>query len=119
VDATALDALLRRESGRRRDRPGGGRDLGHFHLHDGEHHDGEPLLSALLDGYRRIQPLPPGDAESIRGSAVLLGLRQLCRWLSPLRGLGIDHPVSTARAKRITQILDPRFFRGYRAFNGG
>jgi Ser/Thr protein kinase RdoA (MazF antagonist) len=91
-------------------------DLGHFHLHDGELHEGEPLLPALLDGYQRVQPLPPGYAESIRSSAVLLGLRQLCRWLAPERGLGLDHPVIVARAKRITQILDPRLFRGYGAF---
>jgi hypothetical protein len=65
---------------------------------------------------RRIQPLPQGYAESIRGSAVLLGLRQLCRWLAPERGLGLDHPVIVARAKRITQILDPRLFQGYGAF---
>jgi aminoglycoside phosphotransferase (APT) family kinase protein len=74
-------------------------DLGHFHLHDGE----PPLLPALLEGYARVAP--PPDAPSIRRSAVLLGLRQLCRWLD--RGRALDHPAVVERAMRLEdRVID-------------
>jgi Ser/Thr protein kinase RdoA (MazF antagonist) len=78
-------------------------DLGHFHLHDGER-VATRLLPALLRGYRRVAPLPPGHASAIRRSAVLLGLRQLCRWLGPARGYGLDHPAVARRAARIREL---------------
>lgn len=84
-------------------------DLGHFHLHD-EELVATRLLPALLDGYRRTETATP-DQEAIRRSAVLLGLRQLCRWLG--RGHGLDHPAAVRRAARIAVLVngddrDPR-----------
>jgi Ser/Thr protein kinase RdoA (MazF antagonist) len=78
-------------------------DLGHFHLHDRETVPVR-LLPALLDGYRRVQPLPSGHDQSMRRSAVLLGLRQLCRWLGPTRGYRLDHPAVVHRATRISHL---------------
>lgn len=70
--------------------------LPHFRLH---HQERVPcrLLAAVLDGYGQVERLP--DARSIGQSAVLLGLRQLSRWLA--RGHGIDHPGRGA-ARRTT-----------------
>jgi aminoglycoside phosphotransferase (APT) family kinase protein len=79
-------------------------DLGHFHLHDEERVPGR-LLPALLSGYRRTAALPPDPERSIRRSAVLLGLRQLWRWLGPTHGYGLDHPAVTRRAARIRQLI--------------
>jgi len=59
-------------------------DLGHFMLHDGETRPA-PLFNSFLAGYRQVSPLPAGHCQAIRVSAVLLGLRQLSRWLSPER----------------------------------
>lgn len=78
-------------------------DLGHFHLHDQETLP-TALLPALLDGYQRVQPLPADHQQSIRRSAILLGLRQLCRWISLLRR-PIDHPAVTHRSQRINQLV--------------
>ncbi len=76
-------------------------DLGHFDLHDRERIS-EPLLPALLDGYGRVTP--PPDERSIRRSAVLLGLRQLCRWLT--RGYGLDHLAVVQRAARLRELVE-------------
>jgi aminoglycoside phosphotransferase (APT) family kinase protein len=76
-------------------------DLGHFHLHDRERVP-ESLLPALLDGYGRVT-VPP-DERSIRRSAVLLGLRQLCRWLT--RGYGLDHQAVVQRAARLRELVE-------------
>ena len=76
-------------------------DLGHFHLHDQEQVP-DRLLPALLDGYGRVAELP--DERSIRRSAVLLGLRQLCHWLT--RAYGLDHSVVVQRAARIRDVLE-------------
>ncbi len=62
----------------------------------------EPLLPALLDGYGRVTP--PPDERSIRRSAVLLGLRQLCRWLT--RGYGLDHPAVVQRTARLRELVE-------------
>jgi aminoglycoside phosphotransferase (APT) family kinase protein len=75
-------------------------DLAHFHLHDEERVPAR-LLPALLAGYRRVA-VPP-DEPSIRRSAVLSGLRQLCRWLD--RGWGLDHPVVVRRAARVGEVI--------------
>ena len=80
-------------------------DLGHFALHD-RHHLPVPLLADLLDGYGEVTPLPLDHQELIRRSAVLLGLRQLARWLGPFRNLPPDHPRATGRAARLRQLLD-------------
>jgi aminoglycoside phosphotransferase (APT) family kinase protein len=76
-------------------------DLGHFHLHDQEQVT-DRLLPALLEGYGRVAE--PPDERSIRRSAVLLGLRQLCRWLT--RGYELDHPAVVQRAARIRKVLE-------------
>jgi aminoglycoside phosphotransferase (APT) family kinase protein len=78
-------------------------DLAHFHLHDREKIP-VALLPALLDGYQRIQRLPADHEQSIRRSAILLGLRQLCRWLGPPRRFPVDHPAVTHRARRINEL---------------
>lgn len=75
-------------------------DLGHFHLHDQERVPYR-LLPALLDGYGQVERLP--DTRSISRSAVLLGLRQLCRWLA--RGHGLDHPAVVQRAARLRELV--------------
>ena len=79
-------------------------DLGHFHLHDGETFPAL-LLQHLLEGYREVVDLPPDYPEQIRRSAILLGLRQLCRWISPERGRPVDHPSVRHRAKRIVELV--------------
>ncbi len=79
-------------------------DLGHFDLHDGETL-ATLLLPALLRGYQQVRPLPADHLQSIRRSAVLLGLRQLCRWLGPPRHRALDHPAVTSRAQRISELL--------------
>jgi hypothetical protein len=53
-------------------------DLGHFCLWEHQHAP-VPLLAALLAGYGEVATLPAGHEELVRGSATLLGLRQLAR----------------------------------------
>jgi aminoglycoside phosphotransferase (APT) family kinase protein len=79
-------------------------DLGHFHLHDQETHPAV-LLPAQLRGYPRVQPLAPDHQHDIRRSAILLGLRQLCRWLGPPRHHPLDNPAVTHRARRINELI--------------
>jgi Ser/Thr protein kinase RdoA (MazF antagonist) len=79
-------------------------DVAHFHLHDQEVIP-IALLHALLVGYQRVQPLPADHEQSIRRSAILLGLRQLCRWLGPPRHYPLDHSAVTYRAQRINQLV--------------
>jgi Ser/Thr protein kinase RdoA (MazF antagonist) len=81
-------------------------DLGHFYLHDQERKP-MPLLADLLAGYGEVAVLPAGHQELVRRSAVLLGLRQLARWLGPFRNLRPDHPAATGRVARLRQLLDP------------
>jgi aminoglycoside phosphotransferase (APT) family kinase protein len=82
-------------------------DLGHFHLHDQETNP-SVLLPALLRGYQRVQKLPADHQQSIRRSAVLLALRQLCRWLGPLRQYQVDNPAVTSRARRTSELIAQR-----------
>jgi aminoglycoside phosphotransferase (APT) family kinase protein len=82
-------------------------DLGHFHLHDQQTSPGI-LLPALLRGYQRVQALPADHQEGIRRSAILLGLRQLCRWLGPPRHYPLDNPAVTHRVRRITELIAHR-----------
>jgi Ser/Thr protein kinase RdoA (MazF antagonist) len=82
-------------------------DLGHFLLHDHEHPPA-PLVNDLLAGYGEEAALPGDHEQLVRRSAVLLGLRQLARWLGSLRNLRPDHPAATGRAARLRQLLlDP------------
>ena len=74
-------------------------DLAHFLLHDGERLPA-PLLPHLLRGY--------GVAPShrvLRRSAVLLGLRQLCRWTGAPRNRPADHPVVVDRVRRLRELM--------------
>jgi aminoglycoside phosphotransferase len=80
-------------------------DLGHFHLQDQEAH-GAALLPALLRGYQRIGTLPADREQSLERSAILLGLRQLSRWLGPPRNHPLDHPAVTDRARRINELAN-------------
>lgn len=79
-------------------------DLGHFHLYD-EETSPSVLLPALLRGYRDVTALPEDHDLRLRRSAVLLGLRQLCRWLGPPRHRATHHPAVVHRARRIEQLL--------------
>ncbi len=78
-------------------------DLGHFFLHDQETHPAA-LLPALLRGYQQGHPLLPGHQDCIRRSAVLLGLRQLCRWL----GMSGRQQLTAHRAQRISELIAQR-----------
>jgi aminoglycoside phosphotransferase (APT) family kinase protein len=79
-------------------------DLGHFLLHDGETWPGR-LFSSFLKGYRQVSPLPDGCRAAIRCSAILLGLRQLSRWLSPERGYPVSEPLVQRRAAELSNLL--------------
>lgn len=79
-------------------------DLGHFLLHDRETVP-VALLPAVLRGYGRIRPLPADHGEAIHRSAVLSGLRQLCRWLGPPRRLALTHPAVAHRRRRLEELI--------------
>jgi Ser/Thr protein kinase RdoA (MazF antagonist) len=79
-------------------------DLGHFLLHDHEHPPA-PLVNDLLAVAGEEAALPGDHEQLVRRSALLLGLRQLARWLGPLRNLRPDHPAATGRAARLRQLL--------------
>ncbi|MEZ0163523.1 phosphotransferase family protein [Kineococcus sp. LSe6-4] len=74
-------------------------DLAHFLLHDGEALPGG-LLPHLLRGDG-----PTVGADALRRSAVLLGLRQLCRWVGPPRDLPATHPQVRHRVARLRELL--------------
>ena len=79
-------------------------DLGHFLLH-ARNPWPAALLPALLRGYQQVTPLEPGYEEAMLRSGILLGLRQLCRWLSPARGFPLDDPAVTRRVRRVRELL--------------
>lgn len=81
-----------------------GFDLGHFLLHDGETLP-RRLFDSLLAGYAEVVPLEANYQDQVRRSAILLGLRQLCRWISAERGAGLDDPVVANRARRLKELL--------------
>jgi Ser/Thr protein kinase RdoA (MazF antagonist) len=74
-------------------------DLAHFLLHDGERLPA-PLLPHLLRGYGVAPP-----QRVLRRSAVLLGLRQLCRWTGPPRNHPAGHPLVADRVRRLRELL--------------
>jgi aminoglycoside phosphotransferase (APT) family kinase protein len=82
-------------------------DLGHFLLHDGETRPAR-LFSYFLAGYLQVTPLPDGHGQAIRTSAILLGLRQLSRWLSPERGYPLSKPLVQRRVAELSHLLDGR-----------
>jgi aminoglycoside phosphotransferase (APT) family kinase protein len=75
-------------------------DLGHFLLHD-EESVPFPLFDDLLSGYSDVASPPSSD--DIHRSAVLLGARQLSRWL--IRGGITSHPIVAARVHRLEVLL--------------
>ena len=81
-------------------------DLGHFLLHDGET-IAHPLFKHFWRGYAATA-LVDMDEGLIRRSGVLSGFRQLCRWLSPERGLTTDSFMPRLRAAQLANILDGR-----------
>jgi aminoglycoside phosphotransferase (APT) family kinase protein len=80
-------------------------DLGHFLLHDGETRP-VSLFSSFLKGYLQVSPLADGYREAIRTSAILLGLRQLSRWLSPERGYSFSQPLVQLRVAELSNLID-------------
>ena len=80
-------------------------DLGHFYLHDQESVP-TPLVHDLLAGYQEVTPLSDNDRELIRRAAILLGLRQLSRWLGPPVRFGPTHALALSRAARLNALLD-------------
>jgi aminoglycoside phosphotransferase (APT) family kinase protein len=82
-------------------------DLGHFMLHDGETRSAR-LFDSFLKGYREISPLADGCHEMIRSSAILVGLRQLCFWLSPERDYAIADPAVRRRVGELSNLLAGR-----------
>lgn len=82
-------------------------DLGHFLLHDGETNP----VSLFADFHSAYAGTPRRDAaldEQVRRSAVLLGYRQLCRWLAPDRGLPPTSALAELRAAQLANLLEGR-----------
>ena len=80
-------------------------DLGHFLL---QHPEGDRpgAFEALISGYEdRFEDQHVSRREVLK-SAMLLGARQLARWLSPLpeRGWSPQHPEVVTRAHRLAEI---------------
>jgi aminoglycoside phosphotransferase (APT) family kinase protein len=82
-------------------------DLGHFLLHDGETRPAW-LFRSFLTGYREMKPMSDGHCQAIRNSAILLGLRQLSRWLSPERGYSLSRPLVQRRVAELSNLIDGR-----------
>lgn len=80
-------------------------DLGHFYLHDGETFPAL-LLQHLIEGYQEVVVLPPDHLDQIRRSAILLGLRQLSRWIGSERARPLNHPAVRHRARRLAEMLN-------------
>jgi aminoglycoside phosphotransferase (APT) family kinase protein len=79
-------------------------DLGHFLLHDGETRPAQ-LFSSFLKGYLQVSSLPDGYRETIRTSAILLGLRQLSHWLSPERAYSHSKSLVQLRIAELSNLL--------------
>jgi hypothetical protein len=79
-------------------------DLGHFLLHD-QKRPPIPLVEDVIAGYGEVVALPDGHQELVRRSGILLGLRQLARWLGPFRNLCADHPAAIGRAAQLRRSL--------------
>jgi aminoglycoside phosphotransferase (APT) family kinase protein len=81
-------------------------DLGHFLLHDRETNP-HSLYEWFLRGYVSTATFAV-DEDAVRRSAVLSGLRQMCRWLDRLP----DHPPTRRpvwrRASRLRELLEWR-----------
>ena len=80
-------------------------DLGHFLLHDGETRP-VPLFESFLAGYTEVTALPGDYRETIRVSAVLLGLRQLSLWLGPKRNGSPRSRLARLRVAELANLLE-------------
>jgi Ser/Thr protein kinase RdoA (MazF antagonist) len=80
-------------------------DLGHFMLHYGETRPVE-LFDSFLAGYTEVTALPDDHPETIRVSAILLGLRQLSLWLSPARGRSPRSRLVRLRVAELANLLE-------------
>jgi hypothetical protein len=81
-------------------------DLGHFLLHDCETL-AQPLFDDFLHGYVAESGFEV-DKDTVRRSAVLSGLRQLCRWLGPERRPSASSDQVRLRVAQLANILDGR-----------
>jgi aminoglycoside phosphotransferase (APT) family kinase protein len=80
-------------------------DLGHFMLHDGETRPVE-LFDSFLAGYAEVTGLPGDHRETIRVSAILVGLRQLSLWLGPERGRSPKSRLVRLRVAELANLLE-------------
>ncbi|SRR5712691_853242 len=80
-------------------------DLGHFLLHDGETRPAE-LFDSFLAGYAEITDLAQDHREAVRVSAILLGLRQLSRWLGPDPSRSPHSRLAQLRVAELANLLE-------------
>jgi len=80
-------------------------DLGHFLLHDGETRPTE-LFDSFLAGYAEVDALPDDYRETIRVSAILLGVRQLSLWLGPRRNGSPRSRLARLRVAQLANLLE-------------
>lgn len=76
--------------------------LGHFLLHDTEIVP-QPLFEDLLAGYREVVAVPADHNAQIRRSGILLGTRQLFRWLD--RGMPTNSDLVGWRLAQLSHLL--------------
>ena len=80
-------------------------DLGHFLLHDAETRPAW-LFRSFLEGYQQVEALPDDHCDAIRTAAILLGLRQLSRWLAPDRAYPLNHWLVQRRVAELSNLID-------------
>ncbi len=78
-------------------------DLGHFLLHDAETYS-RPLFDQVCAGYSEVIGLNAEEHQAIIDSGIMLGLRQLCRWLE-VRKWPSEHSLVQRRARRLEDLL--------------
>ena len=80
-------------------------DLGHFLLHDGETRRVQ-LFDSFLAGYSEVTALEDDHRETIRISAILVGLRQLSLWLGPERNGSPESRLARLRVAELANLLE-------------
>lgn len=79
-------------------------DLAHFYLRDGELL-GFGLFGHLVHGYEEVTPLP-GDVQALlRGAAILITVRELCRWHRRFGGQALASRLGRRRLWKLRQVL--------------
>lgn len=78
-------------------------DLAHFLLHDTETAD-EPLFEHLREGWEDERG-ETVDAEAVRTSAILIGVRQMDRWLGRWGPEALGNPHVARMAVRVRELL--------------